>query len=206
MYTKNALWSIALLTGLWSCQAANTSFTRPEEAGEPLDRVLVVAMTNNYEVRSMWEKELTYRINSKGFNVLPSINLDEEYKKLYTVDELKELIKTHNLGGILAVRLKDIQRKEGYTQSTKYISQPYGGGVYMYNYLDPYSNVRGWQYQLDEKITIEGNLYDARTEKLIFDSETGMTNAESEEALAGEITESIAAALKKSKLLKPKEN
>ncbi len=205
MFKKILLATFIAAISLWSCQTSNTSFSKPEKAEQPLDRVLVIALTNSYDVRSMWEKELTYRLNSRGFNVIPSINLDKEYKKLYTVEELRALISVHKLDGILAARLKDIDRQESYTQSDRYISDPYSDNIYMYNYLDPYRNVRAWQYKLDKTVTIEANLYSAGSEKILFDSETSMTNAESDEALAGEITESIAVALKKSKLLKAKE-
>jgi len=172
------------------------------------DKVMILAITNQYDVRSMWEKELGYRLRTKGFNTITSVGVDEKYKKMYTLDELRELVKKYSLDGVITLKLHDIKQKESYTESDRYLSDKNVRGAnpyYMYNYLDPYMNVYHWQYKMDQTVIIEGNLYDAKTEKLLFQTETQMTNAESDEALAAEITESLSIALRQSKLLKRRE-
>jgi thiamine phosphate synthase YjbQ (UPF0047 family) len=63
-------------------------------------------------------------------------------------------------------------------------------------------NVYQWTYQIEETVTIESNIYDAESEEIIFHTEASVTNAESNEALAGDITESLSRAIKRSKVLK----
>jgi hypothetical protein len=194
--------SLAAAVALFACQSVNTTVTRPESTQNVLDKVMVMAMTNNYESRQMWEKEMAYRLKTRGRNTITSVGIDPEHKKFYTKEELIEIVKEHQLNGILTLRLKDIDQKAGYTQSDRYLSDPYGGQIYMYNYLDPYMNVRGWQYKLDQKVTIEAKLFETATEKLVLEAESTMSNAESNEALAGEITESLAKSIANSRLLK----
>ena len=191
---------------LSACTATNTSVMVKEEIDPPLDLILIMAVTNKYETREMWEKELGYRLRTKGFNTITSVGIDESHKKLYTLDEIKALVEKLDIDGVITMKLQDIKQKEGYSGSDRYISE---GAVnrsgfnsgYMYNYLTPYMNVYQWTYQMEETIIIEGNLFEAKTAKMIFQTETQMTNAESDEALAGEITESLSIALRQSKLM-----
>jgi hypothetical protein len=166
-----------------------------------LDKSLVYAFAEKYETREMWEKELAYRLSIRGFNVVTSISIDPGHKKPYTVDELRAIIKKHGIEGIITMKFKDLQKKGDYSESDRYISQP-EGQRYWFNYLNPNMNVYNWTYITQETVTIESNVYDANTEEIVFHTEASVRNAESNEALAGEITEILARDIQRSKVLK----
>jgi len=186
---------------LYSCNATKTNVTTHKIPEQPLNKTLVYVVAQKYETRSMWEKELAYRLSIKGFNVMASIHIDETHKKLYTLDELRIIIKENDIDAVIAVKFLDIERKTGYSGDDRYMSEP-AGARYMFNYLNPNMNVYQWSYQIEKTVTIESNLYDVETEEILYHTETSMTNAESDEALAGEITEAISRSVRKSKILK----
>ena len=183
-----------------SCNTTSTVVNSKKKLDHPLEKSLVYAVAERYETRMMWEKELAYRLSIRGYNVITSVSIDSEHKKPYTVDELRVILKDRKIDGIITMKFLDLNEKSGYSGADRYISEP-DGMRYWFNYLNPTMNVYQWTYQTQQTVTIESNIYDTKTEEIIFHTETGATNAGSDEALAGEITESLAKAIKRSKLL-----
>ena len=184
----------------------STSFaqkSKSKESKAKLDRVLIVGMTNNYESRSMYEQELSYRLREKGYNMFSSVNVDKEREDLYTKEEILELIDKKHVNGVITMRLVDMTTKEKYTTSDRYISD--NNQNYFFNYIDTYYNVYSWSYQPQQRVVVEVNLFDASDKSLIFSTEITSQNAESPEERAGEISKKFAKALHKSGFLKKKD-
>lgn len=184
----------------------STSFaqkSKSKESKPKLDRVLIVGMTNNYESRSMYEQELSYRLREKGYNMFSSVNVDKERKDLYTKEEILELIDEKHVNGVITMRLVDMTTKEKYTTSDRYISD--NNQNYFFNYIDTYYNVYSWSYQPQQRVVVEVNLFDASDKSLLFSTEITSQNAESPEERAGEISKKFTKALHKSGFLKKKD-
>ncbi len=190
---------------LTGCSTVSTHISKPTPSNAKLDRVLIIAMANKYETRTMYEEELSYRLREKGYNMFSSIHVDESKKDLFTKEEVLALIKEKNIDGVITMRLKDISSKERYTTSDRYISDPYNSQNYFFNYIDTYYNVYSWSYQQEKTIVVEANLFDSKDKSLIFQVDATIKNEDSAEDRAGELTESIAKSLSSSKLLKKKE-
>ena len=169
-----------------------------------LDRVLIIGLTNNYESRSMYEQELSYRLRQMGYQMFSSVNVDKENKLLMTKDELFELIEEKNIDGVITMRLKEIKSEEKYTKSDRYISDMYNMHNYFFNYVDTYYNVYSWSYQPKQTVVVEANLFDAKGRKLIYQIDATIKNVDSEEERAGELTQSFANSIHKSGFLKKK--
>jgi len=169
-----------------------------------LDRVLIIGLTNNYESRSMYEQELSYRLREMGYHMFSSINVDKDKKELMTKDELFELIEEKNLDGVITMRLKEIKSEEKYTRSDRYISDMHNMHNYFFNYVDTYYNVYSWSYQPKQTVVVEANLFDAKGKKLIYQIDATIKNVDSEEERAGELTQSFANSFHKSGFLKKK--
>lgn len=183
------------------CNSTSSIVDIANKPDHPLEKSFVYAVAQQYETREMWEKELAYRLSIKGFNVITSVSIDPEHKKPYSVDELRSILKEKGIDGIITMKFLDLEKKSGYSGADRYISEP-DGMRYWFNYLNPNMNVYQWTYQIEETVTIESNIYDAKTEEIVFHTEASKTNAESNEALAGDITESLSRAIKRSKILK----
>lgn len=184
-----------------SCNSTNTIVQTHKKPTQPLNKSLVYAIAQKYETRMMWEKELAYRLSIKGYDVITSVSIDESHKKPYTLEELRSILKDNNIDGVITLKFLDLKKKTGYSGADRYISET-SGAYYMFNYLNPNMNVYQWTYQIEETVTIESNLYEAKSEEILFHAETSMTNADSNEALAGEITESLSRSINNSKILK----
>lgn len=171
-----------------------------------LDRVLIIAMTKNYDTRAMYEKELSFRLRQKGYNMFSSVNIDKSRKGQYSKEEILKLIDEKNINGVITMKLVDITTKEKYTTSDRYISDLYNQHNYFYNYIDTYYNVYSWQYQPDKRVTVEADLFDAADKSMIFRAEATSKNTDSQEERAGYLTNQFTKALAKSGLLKKKSN
>lgn len=187
------------------CSTVGIHTSKPNPVTEKLDRVLIIAMTNKYESRSMYEKELSYRLRSRGYNMFSSVNVDESHKDLFTKEEILELIEEKNIDGVITMRLKDIQSKERYTTSDRYISDGSNQHNYFFNYIDTYYNVYSWSYQAEQTVVVEAKLFNAHDQSLIFLIDATIKNSESEEERAGDITESFAKTFHKNNLFVKKE-
>lgn len=204
MMKFNSAW-ILLVIVFYGCSTVSVHKTKPNPSTAKLDRVLIIAMTNEYDTRSTWEQELSYRLREKGYSMFSSVNVDKEKKDLFTREEIIELIEEKNIGGVITMRLKDIQSKERYTTSDRYISDLYNQHNYFFNYIDTYYNVYSWSYQAQQTIVIEANLFDGKSKELIYQMDATMKNSESQEERVGEITKAFAKTLSSSGFLKKKE-
>jgi len=169
-----------------------------------LDRVLIIGLSNNYESRSMYEQELSYRLRDMGYNMFSSVNIDKGKRDLFTKDEIFELIEEKNIDGVITMRLKEIKSEEKYTTSDRYISDMYNMHNYFFNYVDTYYNVYSWSYQPKQTVVVEANLFDAQSKRLIYQIDATIKNVDSEEERAGELTQSFAQSFNKSGFLKKK--
>lgn len=200
--TLQLLFSIIIIS---SCSTVSVVKTKPNPSDAKLERVLIIAMSNEFDSRSMWEQELSYQLREKGYSMFSSVNVDKEKKDLYTKEEILALVEDKNIHGVITLRLKDIETVEKYATSDRYISSMSNNHNYFYNYVDTYYNVYSWSYQPEQTIVIEANLFDGSNKALIYQVDATMTNADNQEERVGEMTKSIAKALDSSGLLKKKE-
>jgi hypothetical protein len=152
----------------------------------------------------MYEKELSYRLRELGYQMFSSINIDPAKKELFTLDEIIALIDEKDIDGVITMRLKEITSEEKYSTSDRYISDPYSMQNYFFNYVNSYYNVYSWSYQPKQTVVVETNLFDAKSRKLIYQIDATITNVDSEEERAGQLTKSFAKSLKSTGFLKPK--
>ena len=198
--------SFVLLIIFSHCSKVDMVKSNHKSVDQKLDRVLIIALTNNYNSRTMYEHELSFRLREMGYNMFSSVNIDKSKKKLFTKDEIIELIKEKNIDGVITMRLKDIKSEEKYTTSDRYISDMYNCHNYFFNYVDTYYNVYSWSYQPQQTVVIEANLFDAKSTDLVLQLDATIKNVDSEEERAGEITKSFAKSFHNSRMLKSKSN
>ncbi len=192
--------NISISLSLFQCAGVASRTSKPNEPASKINKVMIIAITNQPDVRSMYEKELSYRMRTKGLNTVISVNLDENKSDLLTKEEILEIVKKENIDGVITMKLKDISTKESYTTSDRYISDPFES-MYLYNYIDTYYNSYAWKLQQNKTVTIEATLFEVSTEKPVYHVETSMKNVSSGEELAGNITEQFSKEFKGSSVL-----
>ena len=202
---KCSAYFVTILLISSACSTVTVLKTKPNPSDAKLERILIMAMTNEFETRSMWEKELSYQLREKGYSMFSSVNVDKEKKDLFTREEILELIEEKNIHGVITMRLKDIQKEEKYATSDRYISDMSNRHNYFFNYVDTYYNVYSLSYQPTQTVVIEANLFDGTNKSLILTIDATMKNADSQEERVGEMTKGIGKAMIASGYLKKKE-
>lgn len=201
MIKLKSAWIFVSIILFFGCSTVSVFKSKPNPSTAKLDRILIIALTNQYDTRATWEQELSYRLREMGYSMFSSVNVDKEKTDLFTRDEIIELIEEKNIGGVITMRLKDVQSKERYTTSDRYISDLYNQHNYFFNYIDTYYNVYSWSYQAAQTVVIEANLFDGETKSLIYQVEAKMQNADSQEERVGEMTKAFAKAMASSGFL-----
>jgi hypothetical protein len=198
-----ALLIAALLSG---CAGVSIQKTVQSPSAYNLDRILIIGLTNNFNSRSMYEEELSFRLRDLGYNMFSSVHVDDSKKELFSLDELIELVNEKNIDGVITMRLKEVKSEERYTKSDRYISDMSNMHNYFFNYVDTYYNVYSWSYQPNQTVVIEANLFDAKSRELIYQIEATIKNVDSEEERAGTVTQGFANSFHKSGFLKKKDS
>lgn len=193
----------ALLSG---CAGVSIQKTVQSPSAYNLDRILIIGLTNNFNSRSMYEEELSFRLRDLGYNMFSSVHVDDSKKELFSLDELIELVNEKNIDGVITMRLKEVKSEERYTKSDRYISDMSNMHNYFFNYVDTYYNVYSWSYQPNQTVVIEANLFDAKSRELIYQIEATIKNVDSEEERAGTVTQGFANSFHKSGFLKKKDS
>jgi hypothetical protein len=199
------LYTAILFLLISNCFTVSAQKSKSDPKRAQLDRVLILGMTNDYDARDMYEKELSYKLREMGYNMFSSVNVDKEKKELYTKEEILELVDKKNVHGVITMRLIDITTKEKYGTSDQSISGMNNNHNYFFNYIDTYYNVYSWSYKPQQRVKVEANLFDASDKSLVFQVDYTSENAESPEERADELTKKFAKAMRKSGFLKKKD-
>lgn len=185
--------SLALFSILASCSSSTKiigSWSSPDKPKAAYSKILVTGLTSNLVNRQAFEEELTATLNEDGFTASSSLNLiplgsakDEAgmAKALKTIQEA-------GFDGILTVALIDQTSETRYVQgTTTYAPMGYGGYYSRYTgYYGYYGGITSdpGYYTTDKSYYIEVNLYDAKSEALVWSSQSETTNPTNLEAFA----------------------
>lgn len=168
--------------------------------------ILAAGITQSVEAKSMIEKDLATALESKGMIVTKSI--DEFPPKISgnpTKDDMLDKIRKTNTDAILTVTLVDKQTQSRYVPgSVGYTPIPvYGrfGGYYNYWVPQMYSP----NYYTQEKVYyMETNVYDSKTEELVWSAETETVNPSNLSGFSQELANIIANKLEKDGIIRVK--
>ncbi|RIW12586.1 hypothetical protein D0X99_18925 [Algoriphagus lacus] len=177
--------SLAVIFALASCSPSTKiigSWSSPEKPASPYKKILVTGMTSNLVNRQAFEEELVATLIEDGVPATSSLNIIPVGSAATTEGMAKALETIRNSGhdGILTVALLDQTSETRYVQgTTTYAPMGYGGyyGRYSgyYGYYGAMTYDPGY-YTTDKLYYIEVNLYDAKTEGLVWSSQSETTN------------------------------
>jgi hypothetical protein len=200
--TIKILSAFLVLAFFSNCSVVTVTTSKKNPTKDKLDRVLIIAMTNVYSTRSMYEEQMYHLLRDKGYDVYTSVNIDRNKKDLYTKEEILEIVKNKNVAGVITVSLQDVNSKDTYSTSagvyTEYINSP----NYFFNFYDTYFGFGGWSYNTKRTIDIVGNLFDAKDKSLVYVVDAKIKNASDAEENAKEFCQSLANAFAESGYLK----
>jgi hypothetical protein len=185
---------------IFACAGAGTKLTHTwvDEAhrGKPVSDILVIGLTykGNEEVRRSFEDKFVAQLRAAGIEAISSVDAisipaDMKLEK----DEILEAVSKFNNDAVIITHLVDKEEKEVYTYADRRHRSYYGYYGWAYGYSSTRSTVR-----------LATNLYDVRTEKLIWSGKSETLNPDSTKQMIDDVIKAVIKDLQKNNLLPQK--
>jgi len=204
------VFTFLILAFVMSCSPSTKitgSWTGPNTPSEPYRSIFVTAITDNLLARQTIENDIDKQLDARKVNAVSSFDIippgfrATEASKEAT---LKAIIDGGN-EAILTVALLDQTSETRYVPGTTMYSPMGYGGYYgrfygYYSYYNPVMYDPGY-YATDKKYYIEMNLYDAKTESLVWSAQSETVNPSSIETFSRTFSEIVVLQLIKDGLI-----
>ena len=155
--------NIFLLTSCNTSTKITAAWTDKEFEKGNIKSVMVMGITKRVAVRMLFEEDMTDRLEYIGVTSLPSSQIFPMEEKLDSTT-FRLHFSNSNIDAVLTSKLVSSETNQSYQPGTSY----YGGGYYGY-YGSSYNNMYSPGYTISTTtLKIETNLYDTKTEKLIW--------------------------------------
>ena len=170
--------------------------------GGSLSRVLVVGVAENLRKRKMFEQFFAEKFQSNGVKAFASSDVISGDKKL-DKDTIKGEADKLGVDAVLVTHLAGVEEKVNYVPpTTTYVPAPryYHLGRY-YSRVDGYVHEPGY-YVKHKYVRLENNLYETKTEKLIWSASSEIINPISTNEIIESLCEVVMKSLRSHKLIK----
>jgi hypothetical protein len=190
------------ITGSWKN-------TRPSVAAENISTILVTALTDSVIIRQTMENKIALVLQNKGYNTIKSIDVvPPTFRdgKQPNKDELIAKINETGAQAILTVAIIDKETETRYVPGNyNYAPVPrfnyYGTFWRYYSTWVPTLYSPGY-YAQDKVYFIETNLYDAKTEELLWSAQSESYNPSRLADFSEDVARVIVSRMEKDGLLK----
>lgn len=173
------IYSLALILGLAGCitpHKITSSWVSPEiPAGVTYQKIFVIALTDDRAAQGTAESSIEARLRESGIDVVKSTDLFPPAFASNDIPDKAEMIRIIRDSGcdaIFTLALLDVLSEERYNPGTPYyIGRPaYGFYRYYYGYYRYRYQVvhTPGYYTTDKTYLVESNLYDTRSERLVW--------------------------------------
>ncbi len=174
-------------------------------SGKPVSDVLVIAVTENERIRRSFEEKYVKQLVAEGIEAVSSADVVTVKKnnKLEKKAILEAVHKFKN-DAVLITHLLGIKDKEIYYpphRSRGYYDYGYYG---YYDYVFDYVHTPGY-YKTHTYVSLETNLYDVKTEKLIWSGVSETWDADTNKQLIKQVIAVVIKDLHKKHLLPKKQ-
>jgi hypothetical protein len=185
-----------------SCAGTKLTHKQVNEAykGKPVSDILVIAITGNEDSRRSFERKFVARLKSAGVEAISSedaipMPADLELKK----EAILNAVNQFENDAVIITHLIDKEEKEVYTRGGQAHRGYYGFYHSRYSYAhDPgYSSTR-------KTLRLETNLYDVKTEKLIWSGQSKTWSKDSKYQIINDVIKVVINDLQNNKLISPK--
>jgi len=185
-----------------SCAGTEITQKQVDDAykGKPVSDILVIAITGNEHNRRSFEKKFVARLKSVGVDAISSeeaipMPADLELKK----ETILTAVNQYENDAVIITHLVGKEEKDVYTR---------GGsghrGFYGF-YSSRHSIARDPGYaSTSTTVLLETNLYDVKTEKLIWSGKSDSWSRDSKDQIINDVIKAVINDLQNSKLIAPK--
>lgn len=169
---------IAIVAVVLGCTTAKPvlEWRDPTYQGGKFDNILIVGVADQASVRRTFEDTFVDRLQEAQVKAVASFTAIPGEARPAEAN-IKAAVKDGRFEAVLLTHLVGVEQKEIYHPPT------YSGGFYGY-----YGFVRGYAYEpgytsQQKTVKLETNLYDAKTEKLVWSMQTATINPGNEKKL-----------------------
>ena len=185
-----------------SCAGTELTHKQTNEAykGKPVSNILVIAITGNEHNRRSFEREFVAQLKSAGVEAISSEDAipmppNLELKKETILNAVNQL----ENDAVIITHLIDKEEKDVNTRGGQAVKGYYG------YYHRRYSYARNPSYSSTSKtLRLETNLYDVKTEKLIWSGQSKTWSRDSKNQIINDVIKVVINDLQNSKLISPK--
>jgi hypothetical protein len=193
------------LAVLASCETTRMSEAWVDKSytGSPLESVLVIGLSDNLRRRALFEEELVSRFESRGVSATASFRVAPKKEDLEK-ESIRKKVEELGIKTIIVSRVVGVDTETYYVPGDPY-ALPYGYYRGFYGYYDRaygYAYTPGYWAEY-EIFSLETNLYDAASEKLIWSAASEAIDPQSVEKVVQSLSEQIIEDLAKRGLVKP---
>lgn len=191
------LLAIILMMGSCSSTKVIASWSLNPPPVEAMEKVLVLGVMANRELKEQIEREMVHELHKVGVNANPATDIfgPKGFRGL-TEEQVADKLHGSAYGSVLIVSLQSKETKKDY--STRY-STPYvlGYNLYYRRYLLIYDNVYTPDYYASStEYILEADIYTLKEDELIYSAQTRSSDPESVKSLADSFSKSIVTELK----------
>jgi len=185
-----------------ACAGTKLTHTWVDETyhGKPVSDILVIAVTHKEENRQSFEDKFVAQLKAAGVEAVSSSDVipipsDLELKK----EEILKVVDKFKNDAVIITHLAGVEEKESYTRPER----DRGGYYGYYGWAYGYTHEPGYNYT-NTLIRLATNLYDDKTEKLIWSGQSETLDPGSINQIIDDVIDVLIKDLKKNKLLPTK--
>lgn len=185
-----------------SCSSSRTtisaSWSNPESGPKQFNNIMVLALAENVSSRGTAEQAVVDELTKNGFNAVQGLSIispDQMRQLDDRQEEARELLADAGIDGAIVIRVLDVKEDErwvpGHTTTYPSFGYPYYGGFYGY-WGHSYNVVStpGY-YASTTSVFLESNLYDIKTDELLWSAQSVSEDPESVKNLSRQFSQVI---------------
>ena len=192
-----AVFSGFLIVSCASSTKMTNTFVDTGFQGKPVSDVLVIAVTDRDALRRSFEGKFVAQLKAAGIEAVSSANViaippSRELEK----DMILKAVEEYKNDAVMITRLIGVEEREVYTPPARPSYGYYGD----YRHFHAYAHEPG-HYRTHTLIRLATNLYDVKTERLMWSGESESLNPDSDKQLIDQVIKLIVSDLLKKGLL-----
>jgi hypothetical protein len=186
-----------LIVSCASSSKLTNTFVDTGFQGQPVSDVLVIAVTDRDALRRSFEGKFVAQLKAAGIEAVSSANAipippSRELEK----EMILKAVEDHKNDAVMITRLIGVEEKEVYTRP----SRPSWGYYGDYRHFHAYAHEPGHS-RTNTLIRLATNLYDVKTERLMWSGESETLNPNSNKELIDQVIRLVVSDLQKKGLL-----
>lgn len=164
---------------------------------KPVSNILVIGIADKENNRRYFENEFVTALEATGVKAVSSADVisipaDKELKK----DVILDVVNKFKNDAVIITHVAGVEKKDVYTPPTR----SYGGYYDYYNNIYLHTHEPGY-YSTHTQVRLKTNLYDVKTERLLWSGQSKTINPGSTRKVIDEVIQVVVKDLQKNKLL-----